>query len=390
MKRLTLRNVGQIKEADLRFGDLTVLVGPQASGKSISLQWLKLLADTGLIQRQMKTYGLDYDGSLPQFLDVYFGEGMQAIWKAESVIQVDGKDWNTEWRIGRLQPEKPESAFFIPAQRVIALTNGWPRPFQSYSVGDPYTVRAFSEGLRLLMEREFTGSGPLFPKPNRLKSDYRTLLQQSVFGGFALSVDKVQAQKRLVLQSGEKPLPYMVWSAGQREFVPLLLGLYWLMPPSKVARRGDIEWVVIEELEMGLHPRAISVVLLLVLELMSRGYKVCLSTHSPQVLELVWALEALRKHQGKADDLLDLFDAPHSLGLREMAKAAVSKRSKVYYFDPVGVVKDITELDPSSAEAQEASWGGLLEFSARANQAVAKAVANSPGFSSGDLFAEGK
>jgi hypothetical protein len=390
MKRLTLRNIGQIKEADLHFGDLTVLVGPQASGKSISLQWLKLLTDTGLIQRQMKTYGLDYDGSLPQFLDVYFGEGMQAIWKAESGIQVDGKDWNTEWRIGRLQSEKPESAFFIPAQRVIALTNGWPRPFQSYSVGDPYTVRAFSEGLRLLMEREFTGSGPLFPKPNRLKSDYRTLLQQSVFGGFELSVDKVQAQKRLVLQSGEKPLPYMVWSAGQREFVPLLLGLYWLMPPSKAARRGDIEWVVIEELEMGLHPRAISVVLLLVLELMSRGYKVCLSTHSPQVLELVWALEALRKHQGKADDLLDLFDAPHSLGLREMAKAAVSKRSKVYYFDPTGVVKDITELDPSSAEALEASWGGLMEFSARANEVVAKAVANSPEFSSGDLFAEGK
>jgi hypothetical protein len=53
MKRLTLRNIGPIKEADLRFGDLTVLVGPQATGKSISLQWLKLLNDTGLIQHQI-------------------------------------------------------------------------------------------------------------------------------------------------------------------------------------------------------------------------------------------------------------------------------------------------------------------------------------------------
>jgi len=390
MKRLTLRNIGQIKEADLHFGDLTVLVGPQASGKSISLQWLKLLADTGLIQRQMKTYGLDYDGSLLQFLDVYFGEGMRSIWREDSAIQIDGKALNTEWRISRLQPEKAEAAFFIPAQRVIALTNGWPRPFQGYSVGDPYTVRAFSEGLRLLMEREFTGSGPLFPKSNRLKSDYRALLQQTVFADFALSVDKVQAQKRLVLQAGDRPLPYMVWSAGQREFVPLLLGLYWLMPPSKVARRGEIEWVVIEELEMGLHPRAISVVLLLVLELMSRGYKVCLSTHSPQVLELVWALAALRKHKGSADDLLDLFEAPHSAGLRDIAREAVSKTSKVYYFDPAGTAKDITDLDPASSEAQEASWGGLLEFSARANETVAKAVANSPDFASGDLFAEEK
>ena len=387
MKRLTLRNIGQIKEADLHFGDLTVLVGPQASAKSISLQWLKLLADTGLIQRQMKTYGLDYDGGLPQFLDVYFGEGMRSIWHDDSAIDIDGKLLKTEWRIGRLQPEKGEAAFFIPAQRVIALTNGWPRPFQGYSIGDPYTVRSFSEGLRLLMEREFTGSGPLFPKSNRLKRDFRTLLQQSVFADFSLSVDKGQLQKRLVLQAGDKPLPYMVWSAGQREFVPLLLGLYWLMPPSKVPRRGEIEWVVIEEPEMGLHPRAISVVLLLVLELMSRGYKVCLSTHSPQVLELVWALEVLRKHHGCADDLLDLFQAPHSAGLREVAKAAVGKTSKVYYFDPAGTAKDITGLDPASAEAQQASWGGLLEFSERANETVARIVANSPEFASGDLFA---
>jgi hypothetical protein len=182
----------------------------------------------------------------------------------------------------------------------------------------------------------------------------------------------------------------MVWSAGQREFVPLLLGLYWLMPPAKVARRDKIEWVIIEELEMGLHPRAISAVLLIILELMTRGYRVCLSTHSPQVLELVWALEALRRHQGKADDLLDLFEARHSQPLRSMAGQVLDKTSRVYYFDPTGPVRDITELDPASSEAQEASWGGLLEFSARANAAVAKAVANDPTYITPDLFEVGE
>lgn len=390
MKRLTLRNIGQIKEADLRFGDLTVLVGPQASGKSISLQWLKLMLDTGLIQDQLHTYGLDYGGKVHDFLDAYLGEGMHSVWQADSEVHVDGKRVDVEKKIARQQRNKSESTFLIPAQRVMTLANGWPKPFQSYSPGDPYAVRAFSDGLRMLMEREFAGTGPLFPQSNRLKADYRKLLQESVFADFKLTVDKVQSQKRLVLGAGGNHLPYMVWSAGQREFVPLLLGLYWLMPPGKVARRGEIEWVVIEELEMGLHPRAISVVLLLVLELMSRGYKVCLSTHSPQVLEMVWALEALRKHKGGADDLLDLFEVPHSAGLRDMAKAAVGKMSKVYYFDPAGTAKDITNLDPASTEAQEASWGGLLEFSARANETVAKIVANSPEFISGDLFAEGK
>ena len=390
MKRLTLRNIGQIKEADLRFGDLTVLVGPQASGKSISLQWLKLMLDTGLIQNQLHAYGLDYAGKTADFLDVYLGEGMHSVWQEHSEVLVDGKQIEVEKKIARQQRNKSESAFLIPAQRVMTLDKGWPKPFQSYSPGDPYAVRAFSDGLRMMMEREFTGVGPLFPQANRLKADYRKLLQESVFADFKLTVDKVQSQKRLVLGSGGNHLPFMVWSAGQREFVPLLLGLYWLMPPAKVARRGEIEWVVIEELEMGLHPRAISVVLLIVLELMTRGYKVCLSTHSPQVLELVWALEALRKHGGKPDDLLDLFAAPHSNGLREMAKTAIGKTSKVYYFDPTGPVKDITDLDPASSEAQEANWGGLLEFSARANEIVANAVANSPEFASGESLVEAK
>ena len=388
MKTMRLRNVGQIADANLAFGDLTVLVGPQASGKSITLQWLKLLLDTGLIQQQLHTYGLDYNGELPALLDVYFGEGMKAIWRADSEVQLDGKPIDVAKRMARQQRDKSETVFLIPAQRVLALPEGWPKPFQSYRPGDPYSVRAFSEHLRMLMEREFTGVGPLFPKSNRLKTEYRELLQQSVFANFKLSVDRVQSQKRLVLDAGAGNLPFMVWSAGQREFVPLLLGLYWLMPPSKVAKRDDVQWVIIEELEMGLHPRAISAVLLIVLELITRGYKVCLSTDSPQVLELVWAMETLRKTDANADTLLDLFGARHSKPLRDMAQSALAKVSKVYYFDTHGPVQDITHLDPGSERAQEASWGGLLEFSARANEAVAKAVANSPEFANGDLLEE--
>ena len=378
MKTMRLRNVGQIADANLTFGDLTVLVGPQARGKSITLQWIKLLQDIGLIQHQLDTYGLDYAGKLPALLDVYFGEGMHSMWHADSEVQVDGKVVDVAKRVARRQRDRKDSVFLIPAQRVLALPEGWPKPFQSYRPGDPYSVRAFSEHLRMLMEREFTGVGPLFPKSNRLKADYRDLLQQSVFADFKLSVDKVQSQKRLVLDAGGGKLPFMVWSAGQREFVPLLLGLYWLMPPSKVATRDEIGWVIIEELEMGLHPRAISAVLLIILELITRGYKVCLSTHSPQVLELVWTMETLRKTAGSADALLDLFGAKHSKPLRDMAQAAMAKVSKVYYFDPTGPVQDITHLDPASETAQEASWGGLLEFSARANEAVAKATATMP------------
>lgn len=47
IKSLRLDRVGQIVCADVRLADLTVLVGPQATGKSIFLQFLKLVLDTG-------------------------------------------------------------------------------------------------------------------------------------------------------------------------------------------------------------------------------------------------------------------------------------------------------------------------------------------------------
>ena len=233
---LRVQNVAQITDAEIRFGDLTVLVGPQATGKSILLQLHKLLVDSGRVLAEMKRYGLDWEKRLDEFLDGYFGEGMSGIWKqGKSTLAVDGKAIDFEKLIGRQRPNKDESLFFIPAQRVMTLGKGWPRPFTDYSPGDPFVVRDFSEKLRVLVESELGRGKTLFPQQGRLKSELRKVLDQTVFAGLGLSVDRYGPQKRLVLtQPNGKPFPFMVWSAGQRDFVPLLLGLYWLLPPTKV------------------------------------------------------------------------------------------------------------------------------------------------------------
>src|SRR5207253_2840837 len=103
------------------------------------------------------------------------------------------------------------------------------------------------------------------------------------------------------------------------------------VPPTKVSRRGDIGWVVLEELEMGLHPRAISVLMLMVLELAGRGYRVSLSTHSPQVLETVWALEHLKANHASPLALLEVFDAPKTQAVQRLAEAVMTKSAKVHY-----------------------------------------------------------
>ncbi len=373
---LRIENCGPIRSADISFGDLTFFVGPQASGKSIALQWLKLALDRGSIQEDLRRYGLDWGKDPGSFSVLFFGEGMESLAGASSAAQWNNQSVTLSDLAARRAKAGKEVAFFIPAQRVLALRDGWPRPFGDYSPGDPYVVRAFSEQLRWIMEGEFGGNDLLFPKSNRLKKAYRELLRERLFTGFDLKIERVRSRKRLVLgQEGREPLPFMVWSAGQREFIPLLLGLYWLMPPSKVARRRDLKWVVIEEPEMGLHPRAISTVLLLVLELVQRGYRVCISTHSTQVLELAWVLTTLKREQGNPGAILDLLDAPHSSGPMTVARESLKKEVRVYYFEPGKPTADISHLDPDATDLIQANWGGLVECSMRANHIVATAAA---------------
>jgi hypothetical protein len=373
---LKVKNFGPVKAAEVEFGDLTVLVGPQATGKSIFLQLLKLLVDVRHIKYEFKRAGIDWGGELRAFLDVYFGEGMRTLQQKSTRLGFEGADENLASLIKRTKPGKGESMFFIPAQRVLTLREGWPQAFVYYDPGVPFTVREFSEELRVLMT-DLSPTDTLFPVPRRLKQEFRDLLHRHIFAGYNLKIDTQRAQKRLVLSTGRNgaALPFMVWSAGQREFVPLMLGLYHLLTPAGSPRRSGMNWVVIEELEMGLHPRAIAVVMLMVFELVQRGYRVCISTHSPQVLDAIWALKRLRESNASAESLLQVFDAPN--GLWDIANGVMKKRVKVFYFDRHNGTTDISDLDVSSEHVEESGWGGLAEFSGRANEAVARAVANS-------------
>jgi hypothetical protein len=378
VRTLEATHLGPIEHADVRFGDLTVFVGPQATGKSILLQFLKLLVDAGPILAELKRQGLDWDKHLGTFLDTYLGEGMSNIWTPrKSKLKCNEQSVDLSKLIGRQQKNTEESLFFIPAQRVLTLSRGWPRTFSDYSPGDPFVVRDFSEKTRRLLETSSTPAEPFFPWTRQLRPLLRDLLVETVFGSFELNVDRHGAQKRLVLNSSKKgtSLPFMVWSAGQREFVPLLLGFYFLLPPAKVSRRGSIQWVVIEELEMGLHPRAISTVLLLVLELLSRDYRVCLATHSPHVLDLVWALRVFQSNGTWPDKLLELFDIQPTSTMSSWARKVLEKEARVYYFDPDShCTKEISDLDPGAGDAAIAGWGGLTEFSGRAVDVVADVV----------------
>jgi len=375
--RLVMHDIGPVMDADITFGDLTVIVGPQATGKSVFLQALKLVLDRDAIHDVFKHHNVVFDGNPSGFLGGYFGKGMASAWRDDSALQ-----WNSK-KMSLPDLAKPGKAkdraarvFFIPAQRVMSLAGGVTQNFGQFNYGDPFTLRYFSSVIHDLVQNEFGAKGELFPQPNRLNDTLRKPINEHLYGGSKLVVDAKDFTKRLVLQvPGHKEgLPYTAWSAGQREFTPLLLGLYWLCPGGGISRREHIEWVVIEEPEMGLHPLGVTTVLLLVLELLRRGYKVVLSTHSTTVLDMVWALQEFKALQGTEADVRELFQLGGSAAAKELGKAAVGKDYRVYFFDRGCKVRDISGLDPGADSQAESQWGGLVGFASRTGDVIAKVV----------------
>lgn len=387
---LKVHNLAQIKEGSVAFGDFTLVVGAQASGKSLLLQTLKLLVDRHQIFDTLELHAYDWSGNFDNLLNRYFGEAMAGIWKENTSVSWEGKNYDRKAILNKKGPKdkdaSEENMFYIPAQRVVTLAQyGFPRPFNGFEFGDPYILKSFSETMRVLMEKEyaneFSGSERIFPRTGKMSDVIRKQLNESIFYGASIELDKSSGRKRFLLRVAGSGLPFMTWSAGQKEFMPLLLSLYHLIPSGKIEKKPNIDWVVIEEPEMGLHPKAIQTVMLLALQLIKRGYKVIISTHSPVLLELVWVINTLKEYKSDGKELFELFDIRRKNDdLAKTFEAAVQKKTfKTWYFDRQtdGVhIRDISSLDAGSDNPAVANWGGLSEFASRAVDIISKLAAN--------------
>ncbi len=390
MEHLKIKSLGPIKEADVKFGDLTLLVGPQASGKSILLQMIKLIMDRYNIPSVLKQNNYEWGKKTENFLDSFFGESMSAIWKSETKIEFDGKEYNQSSFLskqGTREGSRTEKLFYIPAQRVVTMNQGWPRNFGSFDIGDPFVLKQFSETVRVLMEKETINGGSkqskVFPKPNRIKEPLRRILDEAIFHGAKVESDNSSLKRRFILEVGSSKLPFMTWSAGQKEFMPLLLSLYYLMPSAKVKLKDDIQAVIIEEPEMGLHPKAIQALMVVFLELIARGYKIIISTHSPVLLELLWAMNYIKKYKGTSGDLFELFSQRNNssnASIKSTFDTVIKEKTfATYYFDQSNdgvTIKDISTLDAGSEDSATSNWGGLTDFASKAGEIVSKLVAN--------------
>ena len=373
METFKITGFGPIADVEVETGDMTILVGPQAAGKSLFLQFLNLILDNASIIKTLRSHGFTVR-TVEDLLEHYLGPDMAVNWGEKCDIQMDGKSVDLSALLRRKPRNTGQNTFYIPAQRVLVMEDGWPRNFLNLT-SYPYVVKNFSESLRLLMEAGLGKGDAFFPQEGRLKKVIKDKIQEAIFKNTYVKLE-TEKRKRLVLEiNGDRKmqLPIPFWSAGQREFMPLLLGLYHLTPASRVPQKGKIKTVIIEELEAGLHPEAITAVMLAVIELVNRGYKVVVSTHSLHVVEMVWAIKEIAKSNTTQTNKLRAFSKLFDIetpgpDVRKMIENCLTKIYKVFYFKPgmkggFTISRDITGLDPSEDDPVISGWGGLSEFS---------------------------
>jgi energy-coupling factor transporter ATP-binding protein EcfA2 len=372
MEQLIVKSFGQIKNVNVKFSDLTLLVGPQASGKSIFLQLLKLLIDKTHIRKTVAQLGYLWKKE-DDILNLFFGENMSKIWRSGSKIILDGQSNVRESLLFRMPQKVEEKLFYIPAQRILSIADGRPKTFMEFDSSAPYVLRFFSETLRILLQNGMGAS--IFPIQKRLKEPLRNLFNDTIFHDGEIVLDNSTGQKKFRMKIKDMNVPFITWSAGQKEFMPLLLAFYWLCPPAKVSKRDSCNYVVIEEPEMGLHPQAIKSIIIQIIDLLTRDYKVIVSTHSPLLLEFAWAFNLL-KNNPPNNALHKLFD----MGVTGQSKRLfdgilTTKTINTFYFyhDNGQVVsKDITSLDANNEDTDISEWGGISQFAGRAADIVSK------------------
>ena len=383
MERIKVDNFGPIKSVDVTLGDLNIIIGPQASGKSLFLELFKLIADQNSIIDTLRKYNYILSkNDTEAIVDYYFGEGLHTLFTENTKVEFSGKNFSfgDMLKNAKNKLNTKETVFYIPAQRILSLSDGRPKNFMEFDGSAPFVLKKFSETLRVFIQGGLGNPDIIFPMGSRLKGAVKNSINESIFHGAKVLIDKSSGQRKMKLSIGDAKLPFMTWSAGQKEFMPLLLAMYCLSgPPTSVIDKRDFKWVIIEEPEMGLHPRAIQTVILELIELLKSDYKVIVSTHSPTLLEFAWVFESLKDlpEDKFKDALCDLFDVKRNCTVANLFDNLQKKELKTYFFssdkNKGGVVStDISSLDVEDENSIIAEWGGLSSFSGKASEVVGR------------------
>ncbi len=313
MEQLEVKNLGPLREARLSPRQLSILIGPQASGKSLLIQLLYLLRDlvghlarrpldVQPIQGETREMRLlrDLFGELRGVPFGYFANGtMQAVyhpqdatrgWKLkvfktnrwvrpygalEALLQNTMDDWSRDPSLaGAYRGTRHQH--FLPTERAAFTRLVNSDPAVLYAPYQPLPFREFARDLSesLPLFREIVHGRPRAPFHELMLTTQARTLQGEAY----VPRHGPKLWKWRVPGSGkERLIPIEATSSGQSEAWPFFV-------IATVMGARPAQEFYLEEPETHLHPEAQVGIVDAIEALLRQGHSVSLTTHSPFLL----------------------------------------------------------------------------------------------------------
>lgn len=339
MQNLTVKDFSCIKSAKIELTPLTIIIGPQASGKSVLSKLIyfctsivadceQFITDESLSFNNLaKRTTIKFHEWFPssawgdkrfcieftlnefnikiarvgksekikltfcdEFVTIYTALHNQFITQLEKIERdPEGDAFEAKWKFREhsisvlrkwLQTSYIEAQLFIPAGRSFFTSIGKALvAFEHSGILDPITLEF---GRRFSSIRENYHRRAL--KPSNDQSLPATILFSEILGGQL----KSEGGKEYIQTQDGRLIPFSALSSGQQELLPLALCIRTMLPTNepKVVMRSIRRTIYIEEPEAHLFPRAQNklVEILAALVAKRRSSNLLLTTHSPYVL----------------------------------------------------------------------------------------------------------
>ena len=342
MEKLTVKNLGPIKDFTLETNRLTVLIGPQASGKSLLAQMVYLFRDHESLfaERFVSSWksGVECGRVLRAILDDMRGASFDTFCDRETcvkyrdshgqeysfgVVGVDGngragtrrfkfsvndffeKEVNEDIGLwvennAKLTDSLLSSDVYIPTERTYYSRMVSQAAAGLYSEAMPLVLRRFSgsmEAGKRIRGRYSAWINLKIGLPDGPDEKHQRLIDEmesNALRGNAHWSDETEKWVWLVTKKKRKQLVLEAMSSGQMEAWPF----FWLARTFGEAEGGM--YFYFEEPETHLHPNAQVEVIKTIASLISRGHRFFITTHSPFILYVINNLiQAHIAHDGK-------------------------------------------------------------------------------------------
>ena len=369
-EHLTIRSFGPIQEAEIDARDLTIFVGPQATGKSLAAQVLYflrgiedvILSNLTIFPQEFRTAESALKWWLGNPLYVYIDAATRLRWNSTQMAReaIHEIKWDQN-RIHlsealqskvrqlsdavRLRDDSEEMSWnvpkqiYVPAGRILySFLPSYSPLYRRSAQQWPGYVLTFYETLGTVVtqlwqrkKQERRTSLEIGQPDESLVTDFvRRRIDAIIKGQIRYGTDTI------LLKVGNNQLHPTTIAAGQMETWP-----FWAIVEAGLI--SDIQ-VYLEEPEAHLHPGAQRSVMEIIAYLVRRGTRFLLTTHSPYILYAVNNFLMAQKVLDAGKSLPA--DVPSEIALRPKQVAA-------YRFSSDGTVHDIMDPEVGLIDEEE-------------------------------------